>query len=204
MLGPALRHLPMLLAFNRVRRELRELSSDFVYSHEPPESMEDLHRFQASLVARKLRMNEDRARVTLERVFYEEAAESFAGLAMYPGAADALDAIKADGLKLGALSDFPCDRKLELFGVADRFDAMMTSEETGKVKPSPEPFQLLCERLSCAPADILYVGNSEEYDVVGAKDAGMDAALIARTVPARTRADFTFFDFADLVRYIRS
>jgi FMN phosphatase YigB (HAD superfamily) len=52
--------------------------------------------------------------------------------------------------------------------------------------------------------EVLYVGDSEAYDVRGALGAGMRAALISRNLSVETAAEFTFFDFTELGRYIRT
>lgn len=53
----------------------------------------------------------------------------------------------------------------------------MSSEESGMLKPAPEPFLDLAARLRLEPAQILYVGNSPSLDIAGAHGVGMDAAL---------------------------
>ncbi len=60
--------------------------------------------------------------------------------------------------------------KLDHHGVADLFDAVVTSYEAGAHKPDAEPFELARERL---PADeYAMVGDDYEYDVEGARTAG--------------------------------
>lgn len=56
----------------------------------------------------------------------------------------------------------------------DRFiDVLVVSEEAGVSKPHPYIFKLALERLECAAADVVMVGDSWAADVVGAQAAGI-------------------------------
>ncbi|MCF7942992.1 MAG: HAD family hydrolase [Spirochaetia bacterium] len=116
--------------------------------------------------------------------------------------------LKEAGLSLGLLSDFPIGVKPEALGIADLADAWCCSEETGYLKPRPEPFIYLAEKLGCPPENILYVGNSYEKDVVGAHAAGMKTALL--TGPGMSGrgkyplADIVFSRYASLPKLLTS
>ncbi|MBU0928454.1 MAG: HAD family hydrolase [Spirochaetes bacterium] len=197
------RRLRLLLAFNEVRHELRALVSSPEYRARGIDSVEKLHRFQAELTARRLGADAERTYRDIESFFYTASLKPFADIPTYPGVGALLDELRSSGLRLGALSDFPCDEKVELLGLSGKFDVSMTSEETGLVKPDRASFDLLARRLGVRNDEILYVGNSERYDVRGALGAGMRAALISRNKAVKTAAEFVFFDFADLGRYVR-
>jgi putative hydrolase of the HAD superfamily len=107
-----------------------------------------------------------------------------------------------DGLKLGLLSDFPPEKKLEYLNVDDLWDAVLCSELTGRLKPDPAPFLELSRALGVSCERILYVGNSVSYDVVGAKGVGMKTALIASRFRKNAQADFVFSDYRQLRRYV--
>jgi putative hydrolase of the HAD superfamily len=201
----SLGQLRFLIAFNGVRHDLRRLLDDPEYRSRGIDSIEGLHRFQAKLMAERLGGDPDRLYERIEAFFYTTSVEPFTTIPPFQGVTSLLDELRGLGLGLGALSDFPCDRKVELLGLADKLDVALTSEETGLVKPDRASFDLLASRLGVPNGDILYVGNSERYDVRGALGAGMRAALITkdRKAAASSAAEFTFFDFADLGRYIR-
>lgn len=63
-------------------------------------------------------------------------------------------------------------------GIGHCFKAVMISSEIGIRKPRPEIFLAACEKIGIAPAEALFIGDSFENDVVGAKQLGMDAAWI--------------------------
>jgi len=204
LIGRGLPNLRFLIAFGRVRRELRAMLTAPEFRARGIRGIEELHRYQAELVAKRLKADPERTYQEIETFFYTNAVAPFAMIDPYRGVAELLNQLRASGIKLGALSDFPCDRKLELLGLANKFDVMMTSEETGFVKPDRASFDLLAQRLGVANNELLYVGNSEPYDVKGSLGAGMRAALISKNLSVRTSAEFTFFNFAKLGDYILS
>ena len=69
-------------------------------------------------------------------------------------------------------------RVLAREGIADCFDAVFISAEIGIRKPRPEIFLAASRRLCLAPDTLLFVGDSWESDILGAKSVGMDAAWI--------------------------
>mgnify|MGYP001351551851 CR=1 FL=1 len=204
--GFAVRNYACLKAFGEVRRELRDLARTPEYRAAPPAGIEEFHRYQAALVARRMGIDEEAARRGVERFFYKVIPESFDRIRPFPGVRESLARLKASGLRLGALSDFPGERKLELMGLGDLFDVVMTSEETGYLKPEPEPIRDLAGRLGVESGELLYVGNSAAYDVAGARAAGAASAYIRTLLGGRGDggADFTFRRYPDLADWILS
>jgi len=194
--------MKLLSAFSKVRHELRQLLSSPDFHKKGINSIEALHHYQAGLTAALLDQNPEKVHTDIEKFFYGASTEAFNAIKPFPGVAPFLDSLRSSGFPLGALSDFPGDRKLKLLGLAEKFDVSMTSEETGRVKPDRASFDLLAQRLGIPNEEILYVGNSEAYDVKGAKNANMQTALISRNLKVRTDADFVFFDWKALERYI--
>jgi FMN phosphatase YigB (HAD superfamily) len=63
-------------------------------------------------------------------------------------------------------------------GVAHLFAATVVSDAVGWRKPRPEIFDEALRRLGVSPAEALFVGDRADIDVVGAQQAGMDAAWL--------------------------
>ncbi len=63
-------------------------------------------------------------------------------------------------------------------GLEDTFDVVITSDDTERHKPSPDPILAAIDRLDASPADSAYVGDSP-YDVRAAKAAGAYAVAVA-------------------------
>jgi putative hydrolase of the HAD superfamily len=97
------------------------------------------------------------------------------------GAAEALAALRAHGLRLGVVSNF--DHRLEpiLAGLGLRpfFDAVVRPSEAGAAKPDPRIFACALARLGAAPEAAVYVGDDAELDVVAARAAGLAAIDVA-------------------------
>ena len=76
---------------------------------------------------------------------------------------------------------------LAAMGIADAFDAVVTSVEVGYRKPRPEIFTAALEALGVEAVDAVFVGDSYHPDFVGPTRMGMDAYLIVgdgQDVPA--------------------
>jgi putative hydrolase of the HAD superfamily len=96
------------------------------------------------------------------------------------GAADALDRLRAAGLRLSLASNAePLLRaRLGELGLAHRFDHLAISGEVGVEKPDSRFFAGALEAIRTAPARAIHVGDLYEVDVVGARAAGLEAVLV--------------------------
>ncbi len=57
-------------------------------------------------------------------------------------------------------------------------DACVLSCEVRLRKPSPAIFRIMCERLRVDAADCLYIGDGDDHELDGAREAGMHPMLI--------------------------
>jgi putative hydrolase of the HAD superfamily len=132
----------------------------------------------------------------------------FTRIAPFPRVRETLEGLKERGCKLGLLSDFPPEAKLVNMGLDGYWDTVLCSEMTGRLKPHPLPFLDLARQMGMSPERILYVGNSVRYDIIGAKGAGMKAALVTHSIIKKLRrpgkADFVFSDYRQLSKYVIS
>ena len=121
----------------------------------------------------------------------------------YPDALDALARISAR-LPIASLSNGNAD--LARMGLAHHFRAFVHSREHGAAKPEPSIFLAACERLGCAPGEVLHVGDHPEADVVGAARAGLRSCWINRDKqrwPANLpRPDLEFATLAGLADWL--
>lgn len=95
----------------------------------------------------------------------------------YPDAIDALARISAK-LPVAALSNGNAD--LAAIGLDHHFAFQLGAREHGAAKPDPGIFLAACERLGCAPGEVLHVGDHIEMDVLGAARAGLRTAWMHR------------------------
>lgn len=97
-----------------------------------------------------------------------------------PGTAEALERLRAAGLKLALASNTETlfRRKLVELGLADAFDHLGISAEIGVEKPDPRFFSSILEAIGVEASRAVHVGDLYEVDVVGARDAGLAAVLV--------------------------
>jgi FMN phosphatase YigB (HAD superfamily) len=111
---------------------------------------------------------------------------------------------------LGLLSNFDSAatgmKILATHGLQPYFGPIHISEAISYRKPRREAFLHTAAALGVAPQDILFVGDTFELDVVGAKSVGMDAAWFNRgkTPPDLDRAqpDYTITSLADVLEIL--
>ncbi|MCY4544287.1 MAG: HAD family hydrolase [Gemmatimonadetes bacterium] len=70
--------------------------------------------------------------------------------------------------------------KIDALGASVYFDAVLISEEMGIAKPDPAIFTQAMSRLNAAPDRSVFVGDSLEHDMAGARKAGMMTVYIKR------------------------
>ena len=111
-------------------------------------------------------------------VAYRKAKE--ASLILYPNVNSTLITLSKWGLKLGVVSDAPSREawmRICSVNLHHIFDAIVTFDDTGMHKPSPEPFEKISSLLDIPPTNSLMVGDWPERDVIGAKKLGMKTAF---------------------------
>jgi HAD superfamily hydrolase (TIGR01549 family) len=93
-----------------------------------------------------------------------------------------LDFLSERGIKVGVLSDYPPELKLQALGVAGRFSVVLcaTDPEIGKFKPHPSGFLVASARWQVDPSEVLVVGDRPDADAAGAAAAGMPCAIIGK------------------------
>jgi HAD superfamily hydrolase (TIGR01662 family) len=100
----------------------------------------------------------------------------------YPEVVGVLTRLRALGYRLGVVSNWSWnlrDRVVQV-GLADFFELVWASAYAGCNKPHPRIFRQALEQMALSPGRVLYVGDSYRHDVVGARNAGLDAAWLVR------------------------
>lgn len=201
MVPKTIGHLVFLLRYNWLRIQLRK--DTFVRTHgfNTISNVLEFHQKEAEALAKIFGGSPDSIFTVMESCIYQKSETMFKHIKLFEGVETLLSSLQHAGIPAGALSDFPAETKLEYLNIKNYFSVIMTSEATGKLKPFSEPFLRFADALGVAPEHILYVGNSEKYDIAGAKAAGMQTALITRGCK-RSQADFVFASYKKLESYI--
>ena len=77
---------------------------------------------------------------------------------------------------------------LDSFGLADYFGCVMTASKVANPKPHPEPLLKVLEHYDIAPAEALFVGDSE-VDYLAATAAGVPFIAYKNDFPSLARID---------------
>jgi len=117
-----------------------------------------------------------------ERLFAHYATD--AAWALRTGARDALIALRSRGLATGVVSNF--DQRLRpllgALGVHHLFHAIVLPADVGAAKPDRAIFDAALKRLGLGGADVAYVGDRAEQDLLASRAAGLrpiDVAALA-------------------------
>ncbi|MFR8548651.1 MAG: HAD family hydrolase [Lachnospiraceae bacterium] len=93
-----------------------------------------------------------------------------------PGLKALIAALRKKRVPIGIGSDMTAYvqyRKLERLGILDQISQITVSEETGAEKPDPRFFAACVEKMGCAAAECVFIGDSLKKDVIGAAACGL-------------------------------
>jgi putative hydrolase of the HAD superfamily len=107
-------------------------------------------------------------------VAYRRARDG--SLVLYPHTMLTLNRLLKEGYKLAVISDAPRFEawlRLCYLQLQHMFDIVLTIDDTGHRKPSPQPFAMALEKLAVSASQAVMVGDWPERDIVGAREAGL-------------------------------
>jgi len=129
-----------------------------------------------------LRMLAERTGTALSDAQAEEIVGAMRSLPPHPDVAPALDRLRAGGLTLCSLTNSSLEvstAQLEHAGIADRFEAILSADQVGRLKPAPEPYALVADTFGVPIRDVRLVA-AHAWDCAGALAAGCSAAFVSR------------------------
>ncbi len=133
------------------------------------------HRAAFDLVAPGIDLAEERRKRAAAGVSLELDARD-----LYPDARPCLEALRAEGYRLGLAGNQPQVVEALLLDLGLPVDAVASSEGWGVEKPAAEFFRRVVELAGLPPGEIAYVGDRLDNDVLPARAAGMVAGFIRR------------------------
>jgi len=104
--------------------------------------------------------------------------------------------LKRAGYKLGIVSDSdgtPGMKRKRIRGVPfhSLFEAIVVAgEDTPRVKPGHESFNLIAKKLRVQPKASIYIGDNPRTDIEGAKAVGMISVIVNRRGNQRGTPDY--------------
>jgi HAD superfamily hydrolase (TIGR01549 family) len=111
----------------------------------------------------------------------EGAYGGFGADDLYPDALGAIEALRERGHRIAVVANQPASRADELRAIGVEAEVLAMSEQLGVAKPAPAFFARALELMgSPDPADVAYVGDRVDNDLLPALAAGMRAVWIRR------------------------
>ena len=109
----------------------------------------------------------------------------FLGLDLFPDARDLLREVRRiPGVRrIGLVTNGPAEvqrDKIALLDLEREIDFAIISGEVGVEKPNPAIFQRALDAAGVGAGDAIYIGDSPEYDMDGARNAGIERVWMNR------------------------
>lgn len=127
---------------------------------------------------------------------------------LFDGVESTLAALREAGLDVAVVSNLTTRiqmKKIERLGIEQHLDLVLTSEETGREKPSSVMFTLPMAQLDVRPSEVAMVGDSVSADVEGGNALGLTTVLFnsdAGELSGRERPDRRIDAFPELTEVV--
>jgi len=95
-----------------------------------------------------------------------------------------LETLRQQNYKIGLVTNsifhmWMRDIELEAYDLIDYFDARLTSGDVGYLKPHPQIYHHILEKLDVRPNQAVFVGDRPQNDIAGANDVGLISVLMS-------------------------
>ena len=114
----------------------------------------------------------------LYRNFQKENADEL--VKIFPGIKELLESLKTDGFRMGVVTSRTresAQRYMDMFGIGDYFEEMVSCDDTDIHKPNPEPILLCLKKMGITAEEALMVGDSP-FDIKCANNAKVKSVLV--------------------------
>jgi len=99
---------------------------------------------------------------------------------LYPDAVPTLEALRKAGYFVGVVGNQPIEREADMLAMNLPADLVATSAGWSLRKPDPAFFERVAREAGCRPAEVVYVGDRVDFDVVPAAAVGLAPIHIVR------------------------
>lgn len=111
--------------------------------------------------------------------YYKYLVEGFKRNSVFEGIIQLIDSLKAKNIPIGIVTsrckyEITIDNSLQ--GLINNFNAVISSDDTTKHKPNPDPLLKAIEKMNAVPSETIYIGDTV-FDSMCAKSAGVKFAL---------------------------
>lgn len=172
-----------------LRLDFQQFAETFIRIFEDAASRADVYKVEipmVDIIAKTLRKSKlevlgvDLIR-TAEIEFFTPEVEAWQ---LYPDTRETLTALRNEKFKMGlisnAKSDWAVHAILEKNGIEEYFNSVVTSASMRIRKPRPEIFTRALTDLGVKASETVFVGDSVEADISGARKVGMHSIHVLR------------------------
>jgi len=127
---------------------------------------------------------------------------------LFDGVVETLADLQDAGLDVAVVTNLTTRiqmKKIEKLGIDDHVDLVMTSEETGREKPSSVMYTLPMAQLDIKPSETVMVGDSVSADVEGGNALGLTTVLFnseAGDLSGRRQPDHRIESFPEITEVV--
>ncbi len=108
--------------------------------------------------------------------------QTLSQLPPHPEVRESLEKLKAAGLRLATLTNSTqqvAEAQINNAGLRDLFEGVFSADEVKRLKPAPEPYHLVADKMD-VPINQIRLVAAHAWDIAGALRAGCAAAFVAR------------------------
>jgi putative hydrolase of the HAD superfamily len=147
----------------------------------------------------------DKRAAEIAKTWYRQ--NRFYCLSLFADAIETLDAVRRllPHRTIGMITNGPTDvqrAKIDMFGLESMVDFILISEEFGVGKPDPSIFAEALRLGGAGNREAVYIGDSPEYDIAGARAAGIRSIWVNRMgkswIAEHHPPDYEASDLADV------
>ncbi|MGI4728392.1 MAG: haloacid dehalogenase type II [Janthinobacterium lividum] len=129
-----------------------------------------------------LQMTAKSLEVTIDEAFMQDILKSMQQLPLYPDVLEGLNMLKNAGYKMVTLTNSAPSaqqKQLEFTQITSYFAETFSVDQVKLYKPHPKTYQYVLDEFALEPDEALLIA-AHGWDIAGAKNAGLQAAYIAR------------------------
>jgi len=211
-----------LIDFLKFKRETSRAVARAMVTHGLPDNEENIYKkiFETYdkygieynktfyRVIKQYNLNINKSEKIQQSAIVSYLKRKFDVLTTYPNVLPTLETLKKT-YKLGVVTDAPRNKawmRLVLSSLDNKFEVVVTFDDTNHSKPSSLPFKKALEKLGVKSEQVLFVGDNPGKDIIGAKNLGMKTCLAKYGLwdnSSNFKADYEINNFKDLLKVIR-
>ncbi|PYG90327.1 HAD superfamily hydrolase (TIGR01549 family) [Ruminiclostridium sufflavum DSM 19573] len=111
--------------------------------------------------------------------YYKYLVEGFSHCSAFDGIAEVIKELKARNIPMGIVTSrckYEIDADMCLQGLIHNFVSVVSSDDTAKHKPNPDPLLKAMDDMKAVPSETIYIGDTV-FDSKCARSAGIKFAL---------------------------